>query len=158
LKVWRAAFGTPPRSAFCVSAFAANDPESSAAALGKVREILPRGAGPFLGLVCLREDRGDRTLQWVRAASAGFFDGFERVAFLGLPAAAARRRLRKSLGPGLTKYSFDADPNPGEWTSRLVSFAADAPGEPVVVGLGNIVGIGEGFIRCWSESGSLHGR
>ena len=158
LKIWRAVFGTPPRAAFCVSAFSANDPESSAAALAKARELLPPSAGPFVGLLCLREDRGDRTLQWIRAAGAGFFDGFESVAVLGSPAPAVRRRLRKAIGAGLQKFSFDTDPNPEALMSGLVSSAERGAGGPVVVGLGNIVGPGEGFVRYWSEVGSPHGR
>ena len=158
LKIWRAAFGAPPRVAFCVSAFAANDPESSADALAKARELLPPEAGPFVGLLCLREDRGDRTLQWIRAASAGFFDGFESVAVLGSPAPAVRRKLGRALGAGLRKFSFDRDADPKAWMSDLVRSTARPAGEPVVVGLGNFVGHGEEFVRYWSEVGSPHGR
>jgi poly-gamma-glutamate synthase PgsB/CapB len=158
LKIWRAAFGAPPRAAFCVSAFAANDPESSVAALAKARELLPPVAVPFVGLLCLREDRGDRTLQWIRAAAAGFFDGFESVAVLGSPAPAVRRKLGRALGAGLRKFSFDTDPDPGTWMGNLVSSTARPAGEPVVVGLGNFVGHGEEFVRYWSEAGYPHGR
>jgi len=158
LKIWRAAFGAPPRAAFCVSAFAANDPESSAAALAKARELLPPAAGPFAGLLCLREDRGDRTLQWVRAAGEGFFDAFESVAVVGSPARAVRRKLGRALGAGLAKFSFESDPDPGALMSRIVPSAEAGEGGLVVAGLGNIVGHGERFVRYWNEVGSPHGR
>jgi poly-gamma-glutamate synthase PgsB/CapB len=154
LKVWRTDFGTPPRPALCVSAFAANDPESSAAALARVKELLAPEAGPLLGLLCLREDRGDRTLQWVRAAAAGFFDGFESVTVLGRPALAVRGKLRRVLGDGLRKFAFSTEAEPVEWMDRLVLSGAFAAGMPLVLGLGNIVGQGERFVRYWSEAGS----
>jgi hypothetical protein len=39
--------------------------------------------------------------------------------------------------------------------NRVVSAA---PGEPVVVGLGNIVGPGERLVRFWDEKGTPHDR
>jgi len=158
LRIWKAAFGAPPRTAFCVSAFAANDPESSAAAVARVRELLPPSAGPRAALLCLREDRGDRTVQWIGAAGAGFFDDFEAVAVLGGPAPAARRRLRRVLGGGLRKFAFSTDGEPKAWTSRLVMSAAGTAGKPVVIGFGNIVGPGERFVRYWSQAGSPYER
>jgi poly-gamma-glutamate synthase PgsB/CapB len=155
LRIWRAEFGTPPRPAYCVSAFAANDPESSAAVLARVKGMVPPTAGPFVGLLCLREDRGDRTLQWVHAAGAGFFDGFESVAVLGRPAPAVQRKLRKVLGPAIVKFSFFTDPCALELMRRVVSSAGR---EPVVVGLGNIIGHGEDLLRYWLEVGTPYGR
>ncbi|HVP92072.1 MAG TPA: poly-gamma-glutamate synthase PgsB, partial [Terriglobales bacterium] len=162
LKVWRAAFGRPPRSAFLVSAFAANDPESSAAAMERVGQLLPPADRRRAGLLCLREDRGDRTLQWARAAAGGFFDGFASVAVVGPPAPAARRVFRRALGGRFGTFSFDAAPDPATLTGRLVASAvegaATGSGGAVVVGLGNFVGWGERFVRSWSETGTLHGR
>jgi gamma-polyglutamate synthase len=155
LRVWRASFGTPSRAAWCVSAFAANDPESSAAVLARLPVLLPAGWGPLVGLLALREDRGDRTLQWVRAAGEGFFNDFEHVAVLGGPARAAARMFRRALGPGIRRFSFVPDSRPAELMERLVRTAG--PG-PVLVGLGNICGPGEAVIRHWQDVGTPHGR
>jgi poly-gamma-glutamate synthase PgsB/CapB len=161
LRVWRGRFGDPPRPAVCVSAFAANDPESSAAALLKIGGEFPThrrdvgGNSPHtsrrsVGLLSLREDRGDRTLQWVRAAHEGFFRDFARVVLLGPPARAAQRKIRKSPLPGGTVFSVYDGSSPEVLMNRVVSAA---PGEPVVVGLGNIVGPGERLVRYWEERG-----
>jgi poly-gamma-glutamate synthase PgsB/CapB len=155
LRLWKAEFGAPRRSASCVSAFAANDPESSAAVLERVKVIIPTGPTSLIGLLCLREDRGDRTLQWIRAAEDGFFAGFESVAVLGRPALAARRKLRRVLGPDIRKFSFYTDPRPPDLMSHVVSSTEH---EPVVIGLGNFVGPGERLVRYWEEVGTLHGR
>jgi len=161
LRIWRGRFGDPPRPAVCISAFAANDPESSAVALLKIGGEFPphrRDAGGnsphssrrWVGLLSLREDRGDRTLQWIRAAGEGFFREFARVVLLGPPARAALRKIRKSPLPGGTVFSIYDGSSPEVLMNRVVSAA---PGEPVVVGLGNIVGPGERLVRYWEERG-----
>jgi len=155
LRVWRGRFGDPPRPAVCVSAFAANDPESSAAALLKIGEKFPPASRTRVGLLSLREDRGDRTLQWVRSAHEGFFRDFPRVVLLGPPARAALRQIRKSPLPGGTVFSFYDGASPEKLMNHVFSIAA---GDPVVVGLGNIVGPGERLVRYWDEKGSPHDR
>jgi poly-gamma-glutamate synthase PgsB/CapB len=154
LRIWRADYGAPPRAALCVSAFAANDPESSAAVISRIKKVFAVSLKSLIGLVCLREDRGDRTLQWIGAAEAGFFAEFERVAVLGGPARAASRKLRKVLGQGIGKFSFSTNLRPEELMREIVS---SAKLEPVVIGLGNIVGPGESLIRHWEEVGTPHG-
>jgi poly-gamma-glutamate synthase PgsB/CapB len=153
LRIWRKRFENPPREAHFVSAFAANDPESSAAVLEKIGKILSLNTKSIVGLLCLREDRGDRTLQWVRAAKEGFFAGFERVAILGRPAPAALRELRRRLGSECRKFFRLPGRDPGEAVDRLISTADRGT---VVVGLGNIVGTGEQLVRHWEQTGVPH--
>jgi poly-gamma-glutamate synthase PgsB/CapB len=155
LRFWRGLFGDPPRPAVCVSAFAANDPESSAAALSKIGREFPPAPRRWIGLLSLREDRGDRTLQWVRAAGEGFFRDFAGVVLLGPPARAALRKIRKSSPPGDTVFTIGDGSSPEALMDRVVSAA---PGEPVVVGLGNIVGPGERIVRFWDGKGTPHDR
>lgn len=155
LRIWRAEFGTPPRPALCVSAFAANDPESSAAVLDLVKPMLPPDSGPLVGILCLREDRGDRTLQWTRAAGAGFFSEFGRVAVAGGPARAMARKLRREAASAFPKFSFFADPRPADLMNHLIGPAGPLP---VVFGLGNILGHGERIVRFWEGAGTPYGR
>jgi poly-gamma-glutamate synthase PgsB/CapB len=150
LRLWRGRFGDPPRPAVCVNAFAANEPESSAAALEMAGRKVPLAARTVVAVLSLREDRGDRTLQWARAAADGFFRGFAHVVLAGPPAAAALRKFRKAAGPGRTGVSRFAGSSPAALMDHVLSLA---PGEPVVVGLGNIVGLGEEVVRYWEERG-----
>ena len=155
LKILRGTFGAPPRPAVCVSLFAANEPESSAAALREVERLSPPGGRPIVGLLSLREDRGDRTLQWIRAAGEGFFRGFSTVFLLGPPARAALRKIRRRPGSGGPVFSLVEERSPKDVMSRVL---ASAPGETVVVGLGNFVGPGDELVRYWEERGAAHGR
>lgn len=151
-------FGRPPRRATCVSLFAANEPESSAAALAAVRARLRFEGRPLAALLVLREDRGDRTLQWLRAAADGFFADFAAVVLAGPQARPALRRLRRDLGrraPSGTAFAASPAASP-EALMDLVM--AETVGEPVVVGLGNYVGLGEAMARYWESREKAHDR
>jgi len=156
LRVFRRAFGRPPREVLCVNLFAANEPESSAAALLQVRAAVPIEGRPLIGLLSLREDRGDRTLQWIEAAGEGFFRGFAAVVLIGAPAGAALRRIRRRSGPEGPVFSGlggrDAK-TPGAIMDEIVSLA---PGAPIVVGLGNFVGAGDELVGYWDRAGASH--
>jgi poly-gamma-glutamate synthase PgsB/CapB len=154
LRVVRARFGSPPRPAVCVSAFAANDPGSSAEALAKARDRVDPGPSGPVGLLNLREDRGDRTMQWLSAAREGFFRDFERVLVLGAPAKAFVRKLGRYAGPEAARF----EPAPQAGPERLMdSILARAGREPVVIGLGNVAGSGEEILRYWESQGADHG-
>ncbi len=151
LRIVKAEFGSPPRPAVCVSAFAANDPGSSAEALDKVRERIGFGTLSAVAFLSLREDRGDRTMQWLAAAREGFFKDFERVLVLGPPARAFVSRLRRSIGREADR--FEAAPRAGP-EALMRAVLARALREPIVVGFGNIVGPGETILRYWSAQGA----
>lgn len=155
LRIWRGEFGCPPRPAVCVSAFAANDPGSSAAALAKAMDAVPPAARPLVGILSLREDRGGRTLQWIRAAGEGFFREFAAVIVIGGPARTAARKMRRQAGPAGASFLSVGAALPEALMNRVFSLA---PGEPAVVGLGNFVGAGERIVRYWAERGTDHGR
>lgn len=150
LRVRRAEFGSPPRPVVCISAFAANDPESSAEALEKARARVPFHTLHLVGILSLREDRGDRTLQWLRAARDGFFHEFERVLVIGVPARAFVSKIRRALGREADKFEPVKDPKPEKLMDVVITRAER---DAVVVGLGNIAGPGEGLVRYWDAHG-----
>ncbi len=153
LRIVSGVFGRPPRPAVCASLFAANDPESSGIALRQLLTAFPVAGRPLVGLLVLREDRGDRTLQWVRAAAAGFFRDFSSVFLAGLPARAALARIRRRPGPTGPVYALIEERAPAALMEKLVSAVV---GEPLIVGLGNFVGLGEDIVTHWLDKGTGH--
>lgn len=147
LKVWRADFDDPPRRVWLASAFAANEPESTARVLDKLRSANPPGDRPLVGLLNLRDDRGDRARQWLVEAKKGFFDGFSHVAVTGGAARAFLRLLGKTAN-GRPSFSLLSERSPEAATRRLAGLA---PGEALIVGLGNMGGAGERFVEYWSR-------
>ena len=147
LKVWIAEIGDPPRRVWLASAFAANEPESTVRALDKLRDMIPAGDRPLVGLLNLRDDRGDRARQWLVAAKKGFFDGFSHVAVTG-GAARAFLRLLGNAANGRPAFSLLSERSPDAATRRLAGLA---PGEALIVGLGNMGGAGERFVESWSR-------
>ena len=81
--------------------------------------------------------------------------GLSTVFLLGRPARAALRKIRRHSGSGGPVFSLVEERSPEDVMSRVL---ASAPGEPVVVGLGNIVGPGERLVRYWEERGAAHDR
>ncbi|GAG33430.1 unnamed protein product, partial [marine sediment metagenome] len=73
LKVWVSEWGSPPCAWYCVSGFAANDPESTRCVLSRLRDREILKGRKVIGLLNFRTDRGDRTLQWLSALKAGDF-------------------------------------------------------------------------------------
>jgi poly-gamma-glutamate synthase PgsB/CapB len=155
LRVWRGAAGDPPRPVVCVNLFAANEPESSAAALLEVKAAVPFAGRPVVAILSLREDRGDRTLQWVRAARDGFFREFSSVLLIGPPARAALGKFRRHAGPGGPVFSRADGRSPKDVMDRALTAT---PGEAIVVGLGNFVGPGDDLVRYWEGIGTAHDR
>lgn len=149
LRIWR----YPPKEevapCFLVSAFAANDPESTALVYERVIAAVDATWERCVGLLTLRHDRGDRTAQWVEALSAGFVKRFRRLYVLGLHARAVERRLRRCND--MVPVEVLRDIRPAEITRRALSAVED--GERIVFGFGNIGGAGEALVRHWSEVG-----
>jgi poly-gamma-glutamate synthase PgsB/CapB len=147
LKAWQAELGTPPASWILVSAFAANEPESSELVLAQLRERVARGDRPLVGLLSFRPDRGDRTRQWLDAQEKGFFAGFRRVYLVGAHGHALR--IKKGV-EGRRVFFPLSERSPSAITDKIVSQEGRAS---VLVGLGNIGGIGGALVEHWQEIG-----
>lgn len=148
LRAWR--LGQPGLSspAWAVSLFAANEPESSAAALERLSRSRPGLPAGRVAVLALRADRADRTRQWLEAAASGFFDGYAGVVAVGDHARPVGRRLRR-LGRCRAVLAFT-----GSDPARLTVEAARLAGGPAcLIGLGNIVGAGTGLVEHWASCG-----
>ncbi len=149
LRIWRhqpTDIGTP---CFLVSAFAANDPESTMLIHEGVMAALVVDSERCVGLLSLRPDRGDRTLQWVKALREDFVDRFNRLYVLGLHAPALARRLKRF--DDAARIEVLRGTRPAEITQTALSGIREAGG--AVFGFGNIGGVGEALVAHWSEAG-----
>ncbi len=153
LKVWTTTLGTPPREVMLVNGFAANDPESSLAVLSKIQTTALARGKRFIGLFNVREDRGDRSLQWLRALQEESWSPLETIVFVGYypHALSLKKRLE-----GLVKARVlaDREKEPAALTAGLVS---RDPREAMVIGLGNMKGLGQALVEYWEEVGNPGG-
>jgi hypothetical protein len=150
LRVWRAPVAEGSAGLFLASAFAANEPESSALVLAALRRRYPSLPAKTVGLLNLRADRGDRTRQWLSAIQDGFFDSFERLVFIGDHTRALARLARAGQLTRIPAVGL-VERDPVRIMSRL---RALIPEESLVLGLGNIGGPGGALVEHWSRTGA----
>jgi len=153
-KAWRAAGVADGEAPVFVSAFAANDPDSTLKAIAPARDYARRTGKKMVGLLNLRPDRGDRSLQWAEALAAGRLDGFSAIAVIGSPARAFGARMkRKRANSGRTIWVL-REKEPAKILERLASAGGASS---VFVGMGNIGGLGGTIVEHWERTGIPHG-
>jgi len=143
-KVWKCRVGD--KQILLANAFAANDPESTLKVIEKIRSMVPNGSAGITGLLSLRGDRGDRTLQWVAALKNGMSAHFRRVHVVGDHARAVRRSLKNVD----VLRSVDAE-------EITVNIAAGMEDRGVLLGFGNIGGVGKMLVEYWQRVGEEYG-
>jgi len=167
VRLWRYKREASAAPIFLVSAFAANDPESTMRVYDRAMSALGASPRPSVGLVALRRDRGDRSLQWAEALAGGLLGRFSRLYVTGVHAPAFERRVRQLLGRRARRDGGreDGGGTPGDaWpirilrsapaadlTEALLSEIRDSGG--VVFGFGNIGGVGKALVAHWAEVG-----
>jgi poly-gamma-glutamate synthase PgsB/CapB len=150
LQVWTAKMGAPSKKWTLVSAFAANEPESTQAVLSMLRQTGIDDGKRKVALLNLRRDRGDRTLQWQRAINEGKFHEFEKFFLTGTHAHAFVRRLKH---PQREKFHIVQEQAP----KRIMQEVSAAEEEDVVlVGMGNMKDKGMQLVNYWKEIGDAH--
>jgi poly-gamma-glutamate synthase PgsB/CapB len=143
-KIWK--YRVDGKELFVVNAFAANDPESTMKLLDSVRTALSGAAASFAGLMHLRSDRADRTLQWMRVLSGSIGDAFASLYVVGGHAHALARKVK-----GARVLASD-DPE-----KIMRSIGSQVPDRAVLFGFGNIGGIGAQLVEHWNQNGDLYG-
>lgn len=141
-RIWRIALKEKEKHLLCVNGFAANDPESTDILLEKVMSLLPEPSREVIGLLNLRRDRTDRTLQWMRAMKADALHGFDRWIVVGAGSGALRRRL-----PNIASFGT------GDPVKIMDKISAQAQGSELVFGCGNMGGAGMRFVDYWDRMG-----
>ena len=137
---------TDGKELFVVNAFAANDPVSTKQLLGSTRKTLSGSAASFTGLLHLRSDRADRTMQWAGALTGSDGDMFDSLYVVGGHARALARKIKEA--------SVLGSDDPREIMQFIASQVRD---RAVVFGFGNIGGIGARLVEHWNEDGEAYG-
>lgn len=145
-KIWTYKTEEINKTIYFVNGFAANDPDSTFQMISKIKPLLPRIENQFVGLLCLRTDRGDRTVQWIEALNNGAANFFEKVFVQGVHARIVKRKIKwiDLLGSS----------SPPKMINTIVSQIED---QTVIFGFGNIGGIGKKMIEYWNKIGEPYG-
>lgn len=145
LAAWRLTRGTATWIA--VNAFAANDPESTAAVLERSLDLWHAPGQRVVGLLNLRRDRGDRTAQWLSALRDARIP-LDRIVLVGdvplLPARALERAERGRVAVVRSRRPSDVM----DALHRLEPHGA------LLFGFGNIGGLGGDLVQHWRAEGA----
>jgi len=150
LKVWHEFRDPPLPDWYFVSGFAANEPESTQSIFSKLRDKKLLEDRTVIGLLNLRRDRGDRTLQWIDALRSGEFPEIQKLICVGGHALAMTRKLKKYAGPEL--YAWPSY-KPEKMLARLSSLEEE---KAVVIGMGNMGGAGKRLVDYWEKTGTRY--
>jgi poly-gamma-glutamate synthase PgsB/CapB len=143
LKAWEKICGTPPAPWLFVSAFAANDPESTKRVLDKLESRGLFKGRKKIGLLNLRSDRGDRTIQWLKALVDEDRFSFHRLFLIGHHAALLKKKIKHQTGAASAVIKAKG---PEELIAQITRLEK---GPCVLVGLGNIAGMGRALVEHW---------
>jgi poly-gamma-glutamate synthase PgsB/CapB len=148
LKVWQAKKDSPISGWYFVSAFAANDPETTKEVLLRLEHRGLFAGRKRIGLLNLRKDRGGRTLQWFNALQEGGAYTFDRLMIAGEHAFALRDKLKAR-----TKYEVTVvkEKNPVDLEAFIYTLEKE---EAVVFGMGNMGGLGRVLVDYWEMTGN----
>lgn len=141
--VWSYSIGG--KTVHLVNAFAANDPESSAMLLDRAQEVLGESRRVY-GLFALRDDRMDRTHQWIDALRCPRWSVFERIFLAGDVSHAVSRAVKGSVAL--------KGRDPRAMTEWAVS---QMDNQGLLFGFGNTHGIGLQLIDHWNNEGNVYG-
>jgi poly-gamma-glutamate synthase PgsB/CapB len=147
LKTWTVDLGSPPRCWHLVSCFAANDPESTQLVLSRLQEKKLFNGKKIIGLLNLRRDRGDRTLQWLKTLKEEAFPEIRKFFFIGDHAHALKSRLKV---PGKAELFVSKPLGPQKIMEEI---AEKVNAEAVLIGMGNMEGVGKELVEYWEKIG-----
>jgi len=148
LRIWRWRPQAAALARDCVNAFAANDPASTRLVIHKLSDLGFFGGRPVFGLLNLRRDRGDRTLQWVEAFRAGAFPELAELFVVGEQARVFERLTARRGG------RIQARALRGRKAEEIMAGLGALTSAPaVILGMGNMAGAGRKLVEYWEREG-----
>ena len=148
LRAWESSHIESGKKYISISAFAANDPQSTQMVINKIIDSGLKNGKNIVGILNLREDRADRTLQWLREFRAGRIQGIDRLILTGGHASAFKRKLKFT---GSLEIEVMKEQDPERFTGRLL--VRDKKENVVLLGMGNMQGMGSTLVEYWEENG-----
>jgi hypothetical protein len=97
-------------------------------------------------------DRGDRTLQWLKAIQRGRFSKFDGMMLIGGHAVVLNRKFRSMDLGTIFWHSRSLDPE-----VVMKRLRAEISGQAVLIGMGNMGGMGRRFVGLWEKIGEAYG-
>ncbi|MEM2002234.1 MAG: poly-gamma-glutamate synthase PgsB [Candidatus Methanomethylicaceae archaeon] len=147
LKIWNLPIYPSPW--FAINAFAANDPASTKMIFERIKTWNQNINLPIIGLLNLRADRADRTLQWIRTLRTEAFD-FDYAFVSGGGATATVRKLRDHVQYPIRALRFCRFLWPENIMKTVTSVSRKGG---VIFGFGNVGGVGAVLIEYWEKIG-----
>lgn len=132
------------------NAFAANDPQS---VLRIWRRVAPASLARKIALVVLRPDRPARAGQYADFLARNAL--FDHCVLAGDPLGPVRRRILRNCSDP-RQFTFLQGARAPDILVNIRQLAADSP-ETVVIGMGNIVGLGEEVAACFQRESESYG-
>lgn len=151
LKAWQAELGRPPADWTLVSAFAANEPESTVMIIDHLKNRLAPARRNMVGVLNFRQDRGDRSLQWLEAWEDRFFPGLDRLYVIGAHVHSFRLKKLARANGCLVPLAATSP------AAIMKKITADEPAGAVLVGMGNMGGLGAKLVELWEQTGKPYG-
>jgi len=142
LKIWK--YQKNKKNLFLINSFGANDPKSTLKTISKIKNQLSVDS-KITGLLCLRKDRGDRTLQWVNFLEKNLEKIFYTVFISGGHSRYVSRKLENSM--------LITSKNPKIITDQICSHLED---QSVLLGFGNFKDTGEKLVNYWGKIGDKY--
>jgi len=142
LKIWT--YQKNKKNLFLINGFGANDPQSTLKTISKIKNKLP--ANPKItGLLCLRKDRGDRTLQWVTFLKNNLGKIFNTLFISGGHSIYVKKKLEHSI--------LITSKNPEIITDQICSHLKD---QSILLGFGNFKETGDRLVNYWEKIGDKY--
>ncbi|HUS87140.1 MAG TPA: poly-gamma-glutamate synthase PgsB [Bacteroidales bacterium] len=125
-----------------VNSFAANDPLSTSILIRKALTITGKDDSFVYGIISLRNDRGERSKQWLDFLSSANSCHFRKVFVSG--------RHAKIFQRNLCSCEILKNRDPGYITSYIIDHTENGA---VIFGLANISGLGSELVNYWNQAG-----
>lgn len=149
LRVWEFQDETGPNKLILINAFAANDPESTKKVFEKCKVKFNYETDNVIGMINLRSDRPERTLQWCNTLLNTSFLKLKKILLIGDKFACQymQRKLRHNRK---LQVSIISEAKPEKIMNAVFK---NGFGYSVVFGFGNIKGVAEKLVNYWDCRG-----